>query len=222
VGGRNLTYQAEGREFFPRRPRCKTRPVQTQPAEGKMKKESFADSLAAHFLFRLIAPVMESPLRRRFFNPVKALKGAGIHSGQEVLEVGPGTGFFTVPAAELVGDEGRVYAIDPHPLAIEQVAGKIRDAGLTNIRLIKADATEAGLASGSIDLVLLFGVIPSPTLPLDRLLPETHRLLKPEGALAVWTAFPWWSPATLTRGGLFVYVGKESGVHNFRKASISI
>jgi ubiquinone/menaquinone biosynthesis C-methylase UbiE len=181
-----------------------------------MKKGSFADSWAAHFLFRLIAPVMESPLRRRFFNPVKTLKGAGVRSGQKVLEVGPGTGFFTVPAAELVGDEGRVVAIDPHPLAIQLVARTIRDAGLTNISLIKADATEAGLASGSIDLVLLFGVIPSPTLPLDRLLPETHRLLKPGGALAVWTAFPWWSPATMTKGGLFVYVREESGVHSFR------
>ena len=72
-----------------------------------MKKGSFADSWAAHFLFRLIAPVMDSPLRRRFFNPVKTLKGAGVRSGQKVLEVGPGTGFFTVPTAELVGDEGR-------------------------------------------------------------------------------------------------------------------
>jgi SAM-dependent methyltransferase len=177
---------------------------------------SFGDSPIAHFLFRLIAPVMESPLRRRFFDPVRTLKGARIQSGQEVLEVGCGTGFFTIPAAELVGDEGRVYAIDPHPLAIEQVASKVRDAGLTNVRPIKADATEAGLASGSIDLALLFGVIPSPTLPLDRLLPEMHRLLRSEGALAVWTVFPWWSPASLTRGGLFVYVGKESGVHNFR------
>jgi demethylmenaquinone methyltransferase/2-methoxy-6-polyprenyl-1,4-benzoquinol methylase len=147
------------------------------------------------------------------------LKGAGVQSGQEVLEVGCGTGFFTVPAAELVGDEGRVYAIDPHPLAIEQVARKVRDAGLTNVKLIKADATEAGLASGSIDLALLFGVIPSPTLPLDRLLPEIHRLLRSEGALAVWTAFPGWSPVSLTRSGLFVYVGKECGVHNFRKAT---
>jgi ubiquinone/menaquinone biosynthesis C-methylase UbiE len=180
---------------------------------------SFGDSPIVHFLFRLIAPVMESPLRRRFFDPVRTLKGARIQSGQEVLEVGCGTGFFTIPAAELVGDEGRVYAIDPHPLAIEQVARKVRDAGLTNVRPIKADATEAGLASGSIDLALLFGVIPSPTLPLDRLLPEMYRLLKSEGALAVWTAFPWWSPASLTRGGLFVYVGKESGVHNFRKAT---
>jgi hypothetical protein len=82
-----------------------------------------------------------------------------------------------------------------------------------------ADATEAGLASSSIDLVLLFGVIPSPTLPLDRLLPEMHRLLRSAGSLSVWTLFPWWSAESLSRGGLFVYVGKEKGVHNFRKVN---
>jgi ubiquinone/menaquinone biosynthesis C-methylase UbiE len=162
---------------------------------------------------------MESPLRPRFLDPVKTLKAAGMQSGQDVLEVGCGTGFFTIPAAELVGEEGRVYALDPHPLAIEQVTSKVRDAGLTNVRLIRGDATEAGLASGSIDLALLFGVIPSPTLPLGRLLPEMFRVLRSEGALAVWTAWPWWSPAPLTRGGLFVYVAKRSGVHSFRKAS---
>jgi ubiquinone/menaquinone biosynthesis C-methylase UbiE len=182
-------------------------------------RASFGDSPIAHVLFRLVALVMESSLRYRFFDPVRTLNGARIRSGQKVLEVGCGTGFFTIPAAELVGDGGRVYAIDPHPLALEQVASKVRAAGLTNVRLIKADANEAGLASGSIDLALLFGVIPSPTLPLDRLLPEMHRLLRSQGALAVWTAFPWWSPASLTRDGLFTYVGKESGVHNFRKAT---
>jgi len=180
---------------------------------------SFRGSPIARFLFGLIAPVMESPLRRRFLDPVKTLKAAGIRSGQVVLEVGCGTGFFTIPAAELVGEKGRVYALDPHPLAIEQVASKVRDAGLTNVRLIRADATEPGLATGSIDLTLLFGVIPSPTLPLDRLLPEMFRVLRSEGALAVWTALPWWSPASLTSGGLFAYVGKRGGVYGFRKAS---
>jgi ubiquinone/menaquinone biosynthesis C-methylase UbiE len=180
---------------------------------------SFGDSPIAHLLFRLIAPVMESPLRRRFLDPVRALKAAGIRSGQEVLEVGPGTGFFTIPAAGLVGEKGRVYAIDPHPLAIQQVARKVRDAGLTNVTAIRADATVAGLASGSIDLALLFGVIPSPTLPLDRLLPEMFRLLRSEGVLAVWTAFPWWSPTSVTRAGLFVYDGKKRGVHTFTKAT---
>lgn len=185
-----------------------------------MKKEkSFSDSRIAHLLFKLITPVMESQLRHRFFNPVKCLKVGGIQAGQAVLEVGCGTGFFTIPAARLVGGEGCVYAVDPHPLAIEQVAKKIQDAGLTNVRLIKSDATRCGLASGLINLVLLYGVIPSPTLPLDRLLPEMHRLLKSKGRLAVWTALPWWSPAVLTKNGLFAYIGKEKGVHSFRRTA---
>jgi ubiquinone/menaquinone biosynthesis C-methylase UbiE len=182
-----------------------------------MKKVRFGDSATGRLLFRLMARLMQSPLRRRLSDPFKTLKAAGIQLGHEVLEVGCGTGFFTLPAAALVGDEGRVYAIDAHPLAIEQVSRKVRDAGLSNIRLIMADAIETGLAIESIDLVLLFGVIPSPTLPSDRLLPEMHRLLRPKGALAVWTAFPLWSPASLISRGLFAYVGKEDGVHNYRK-----
>jgi ubiquinone/menaquinone biosynthesis C-methylase UbiE len=182
------------------------------------KRGSFMDSRTAHLLFRMMARVMESPLRYRFFDPVTILEGAGIRSGQEVLEIGCGTGFFTIPAAKLVGDEGRVYAMDPHPLAIEEVTRRIQDARLTNVKLIKADATEAGLASGCIDLVLLFGVIPSPIIPLDRLLHEIDRLLRAEGALAVWTAIPWWSPTSLTRSGLFVCTGEKSGVHCFRRA----
>lgn len=181
------------------------------------KVGSFAGSPTGRFLFRLVALVMESPLRRRFAHPARTLRGAGIRSGWNVLEVGCGTGFFTIPTAELVGGNGHVYAIDPHPLAVEKVARQAKDTGVKNISLTRGDATEAGLASGSIDLVLLLGVIPSPTLPLDRLLPEMHRLLKPEGAMAVWTALPWWSPASLTRDGLFVYIGKDDGVHNFRK-----
>lgn len=182
---------------------------------------SFMDSRIAHLLFRLMARVMDSPLRYRLSHPVTILEGAGIRPGQEVLEIGCGTGFFTIPAAELVGNEGRVYSVDPHPLAIEQVTRKVGDSGLANVRLIRTDATEAGLASGCIDLALLFGVIPSPIIPLDRLLAEIHRLLRSDGALAVWTAFPWWSPTSLTRNGLFVWTGEEGGVHNFRRATSS-
>jgi len=149
------------------------------------KKGVFMDSRTALLLFRMMARVMESPLRYRFFDPVTTLQGAGIRSGQEVLEIGCGTGFFTIPAAKLVGDKGRVYAVDPHPLALDQVRRKIQDAALTNVRLIKADATEAGLATDCIDLVLFFGVIQSPVIPLDRLLSEIHRLLRSEGTLAV-------------------------------------
>ena len=60
--------------------------------------------------------------------------------------------------------------------------------------------------------------IKSPTLPMDRLLQEMYRLLKPNSQIAVWTAFPCWSPKFLTKNGLFVTIGKEKGVYTFRKA----
>jgi demethylmenaquinone methyltransferase/2-methoxy-6-polyprenyl-1,4-benzoquinol methylase len=175
------------------------------------------DSPVARLLFRLMARVMESPLRYRFFDPARTLRAARIQPGLSVLEIGPGTGFFTIPAAELLGDGGRLYSVDPHPLAIEQVLQKIRYVGQTNVRLVRADATRAGLSGGCVDLVLLFGIIPSPVVPLGKLLPEIHRVLRPSGSLAVWTAIPGWSPASLARSGLFVPVGGESGVHSFRR-----
>jgi len=173
------------------------------------------------FLFRLAHPfmsfVMDSPLRRKLNDPVKTLTGARVQPGQKVLEVGCGTGYFTVYAAKLVGDSGLIHAIDVYPPAIECVSKKISDAHVTNVRLTNADAMDSGLSSSSFDLVLLLGVIPAPVLPLDRLLPEMHRLLKPKGALAVWTFSPWWSPASVTRSRLFTYTGKENEVYNFQK-----
>lgn len=178
-------------------------------------------STITRHLFKFMHPfmsfVMDSPLRRKLNNPVKTLEAAGVRLGQEVLEVGCGTGFFTINAAKLVGNEGCVHAIDVYPPAIEFVRGKVRDADISNVRLTNADGMDSGLPGSSFDLVLLFGVIPAPVLPLDRLLPEMHRLLKPEGALAVWTAFPWWSPTSVIRSRLFTYTGKENGVHNFQK-----
>ena len=183
------------------------------------KKRRFEETTAAHFLFKLMARIMESPLRRKINDPVKALKAAGIRAGIRVLEVGCGTGFFTLPAAHLVGNEGRVHALDIHPLAIKEVSKKIQEAGLENVSLTKANAVNTGLSSNSLDLILLFGVIPSPTLPLTQLLPEMYRLLKKNGTMAVWTVFPFCLVTSLTNDRLFHYMGKKTGVYNFRKVT---
>ena len=179
--------------------------------------DKFATNAFFKFLAPVVAAVMDHPVRRRLNDPVKTLGAAGLQAGQSVLEVGCGTGFFTIPAARLVRDVGLVHSIDVYPPAIEHVAQKVQEAGLTNVKLTLADALATGLPDSSFDLVLLLGVIPSPTLPLDRLLPEMYRLLKPDGELAVWTVFSWGLCASVNRGGLFVHIGKESGVHRFRK-----
>ena len=188
-----------------------------------MTEKPFGDyPLMIHVLFKLMSPfvafVMNSPLRPKFNDPIKTVKGARIQAGQKVLEVGCGTGYFTIPAAKLVGDSGLIHAIDIYPPSIEYVTRKVRDAKLTNVKISNADANDTKLPNNSFDLILLFGVIPAPILPLNRLLPEMHRLLKSSGSLAVWTAFPWWSPTSMTRSKLFTYTGKSNGVHMFQKA----
>ena len=77
---------------------------------------------------------------------------------------------------------------------------------------------DTGLDASSVDMVLLFGVIPFPSLLVNRLLTEMHRVLKPEGSLAVWL-FPisGWVPKSILRSGLFTYISKRNGVYNYKR-----
>jgi demethylmenaquinone methyltransferase/2-methoxy-6-polyprenyl-1,4-benzoquinol methylase len=183
-----------------------------------MNTEDLGNSKILNLLFKPAGVMMESRLRQWLMNPVKTLQGAGIRPGQTVLEVGCGTGFFTMPAAQLIGDQGRLVAMDVLSKYTERVLKKVKSADLKNVRVVKRDALDTGLDSASIDAVLLFGVIPFPSLPLSRLLPEMHRILKPEGNLAVWL-FPvsGWVPKSILKSGLFTYVSKRNGVYNYRR-----
>lgn len=183
-----------------------------------MKTEALGNSKILNLLFKPAGAAMESKLRQRLLDPVKTLRGADIRPGETVLEVGCGTGFFTIPVAKLVGDQGSLIAMDVLSDYIERVSKRVRDAELKNVRVIKRDALDTGLDSESIDTVLLFGVIPFPSLPLNRLLPEMYRVLKPGGTLAVWL-FPvsGWVPRAILRSELFTYSSKRNGVYNYKK-----
>ena len=183
-----------------------------------MNTEDLGNSKILNLIFKPAGVMMGSRTRRWCFNPIKTLRGADIQPGQTVLEVGCGTGFFTIPAAQLIGDEGCLVAMDALSDFIKQVSNKVQSADVKNVRVVKRDALNTGLGAASIDTALLFGVLPWPALPLNRLLPEMHRVLKPEGRLAVWL-FPvsGWVPKSILRSGLFAYISKKNGVYNYRR-----
>lgn len=185
-----------------------------------MKTEDLGNSKILNLLFKPAGLLMGSKVRQWFFDPVKTLRGADIQSGQTILEVGCGPGFFTIPAARLIGDQGCLVAMDVSSRFIEQVSKKVQSADLKNVRIVKRDALDTGLDTASIDKVLLLGVIPFPLLPLNRLLPEMHRVLKPEGTLAVWLFPPvvhFWVPKSILQSELFTYTNKQNGVYNYKR-----
>ena len=140
-------------------------------------------TIADRVHFRMMSLIHED-LYGVFRDPYKALEAAGLEPGQCVLEVGCGPGFFTVPAARIVGDEGSVHALDINPLALERVRQKVEKEGVTNVCTVLADAGQTGLSGESFDLVIVFGlghVIGGE----DRMMAEVYRLLRPGGTLSV-------------------------------------
>ncbi|NNF97117.1 MAG: class I SAM-dependent methyltransferase [Halobacteria archaeon] len=185
-----------------------------------MDIEALANTKIGKLIVKAAGAAMESRLRYRFSGPMKILRGADIQPGQNVLEVGCGTGFHTVSAAQLIGDQGCLVAMDVLSDYVEQTSKKVQAAALKNVHVVKGDALDTGLDAESINTVLLFSVIPSPTAPLNRLLPEMHRVLKPEGTLAVWLFPPkvhFSVPKSILQSGLFTYISKQNGVLNYRR-----
>jgi ubiquinone/menaquinone biosynthesis C-methylase UbiE len=119
----------------------------------------------------------------------------GLEEGYTVLEIGPGTGLFTVEAARAVGSEGKVYALDVNPAMLARVLMRAESMGLKNVAPLHGDARSIPLAPGSVHIAFMVGVlgeIPDRGLALR----EIYRVLKPGGLLSVTEMIsdPHWLP----------------------------
>lgn len=149
-----------------------------------------SSKVGPNWAFRIMALIHDNTLRRRFSDPYQTLKDAGLKSGQKVLEVGCGPGFFTIPAAKIVTETGKVYALDIHPLAIERVQTKIETEKVTNVKPILANITNTGFPEESLDLAFLFGVprIIRNSQFFTETLIELYRILRPNGIISIKTS----------------------------------
>jgi len=121
-------------------------------------------------------------IRDAFLPRKKILDEVGIRPGFSVLDYGCGSGSYITAAAGLVGDSGRIYALDIHPLAIERARSIASRNHLTNVETIQSDCA-TGLSDDSVDVVLLYDVFHKLNDP-DRVLAELHRVLTPDGILS--------------------------------------
>jgi len=114
----------------------------------------------------------------------RRVKKFGIQKGMTVVDYGCGPGRYATKIAGLVGQEGQVYAIDIHVLAIEGVRRRIRKYNLRNIQPILIDGYDSTLPDGTADLVCaidMFWIIKQPAQFLE----ELRRILKPDGTLVI-------------------------------------
>lgn len=104
--------------------------------------------------------------------------------GERVLEVGPGTGYYTLDVAGWVGPDGAVEILDVQQEMLDHTMGGASERGVDNITPTLSDATAMPYADQSFDaayLVTVLGEIPDQ----DAALSELARVLKPGGRLVV-------------------------------------
>ncbi len=155
---------------------------------------------------------------RDFFLPrMNILKEVGIEPGFHVLDYGCGPGSYIVPLAKLVGESGKIYALDIHPLAIQMVQDIGERKGLKNIETIHSDCA-TGLENGAIDVVLLYDTYHDVTNP-DGVLEELHRVLKLDSVLSLTDHHMKEDEilSQITRNNLFVLSRKGKKTYSFSK-----
>jgi ubiquinone/menaquinone biosynthesis C-methylase UbiE len=115
-------------------------------------------------------------------HPKDELQQIPLRRGLTVVDYACGPGHYTIPIAEQVGPDGRVYAVDIQPMAMETIQRKAARKGLKNITTVLVDSYDSGLPSASADIVVFldaFHLVADPEV----LLREIQRLLKPKGLL---------------------------------------
>jgi ubiquinone/menaquinone biosynthesis C-methylase UbiE len=125
-----------------------------------------------------------SEQREATLHPDALLRRLGLARGDTIADIGCGPGFFTIPAADIVGDEGVVLAADIQGEMLSAIRSRAAEHGLTNVHVVKTSDKEIPIPDGSCDVVLLAFVLDE-VEQRSSFLHRAARLLKPGGRLAV-------------------------------------
>jgi FkbM family methyltransferase len=117
----------------------------------KRHLKTIAARLPKHWQQELKRVYFRRQVRRRRFGtwePEYALLPRFVARGDWVLDVGANVGHYTLRAAELVGTEGRVIALEPVPDTFALLAANAAARSLQNVTLINAAASASGHVAG--------------------------------------------------------------------------
>jgi predicted methyltransferase len=121
---------------------------QTNPVTQRPTSTPYAGDLS----------IFEYPDRDKKLQIDRVMDLLGVTAGKNVADIGAGSGWFTVRAAQRVGPTGAVLAEDINPLAIEAIGKRALKEDLSNVRTVLGSPDDPRLPAGSVDAVLMLKV----------------------------------------------------------------
>jgi ubiquinone/menaquinone biosynthesis C-methylase UbiE len=176
----------------PARETAKAKPgTKSAKGAGKSSRKARRDPPGT-YMGRTIAPVMSfqhadwliRDTRAQEEEPEKMVEALKIEPGSTVADVGAGVGYTSRLLARQVGPEGTVFATDVQPEMLRMLAENMRQAGIKNVKPVRATPTDTKLPEGKVDLVLMVDVYHECSDP-EAVLKGIHKALKPGGRLVL-------------------------------------
>ena len=161
-----------------------------KPPRYEIRKEHDPDGIGKFYLGREIAQVMshfgaswlERPEREKEEHTSKLLPPLKIKKGAAVVDMGAGSGYYTFRLADIVGPQGKVYAVDIQPEMLAIIKKRMNEKNLKNIELVRGTEIDPKLPDNAIDLILMVDVYHEFAYPFE-MTEAMVKSLKPGGRL---------------------------------------
>lgn len=150
------------------------------------------DGIGKFYLGREIAHVMgpggvpwlERAEREFEERPQLLIDALEIKPGQTIADLGAGSGYYSFRIAPLVGEQGKVLAIDVEPRMLRIVTERAKRDRIENVFTLLSTASDPNLPANSVDLLFMVDVYHELEFPLE-MMQKVREALKPGGRVAL-------------------------------------
>ena len=170
---------AKGVRADPENPRYTHRAQHSRDGIGKF----YMGREIAHVMGHLGAGWLERPSREVEEKPQTLIRSLKLKKGDNVADIGVGTGYFARRIARVIGPKGTVYGVDIQPEMLELLEKNLGKLGIKNVKGVLGTIKNPNLPANSIDLALMVDVYHEFSHPYEMLQNLCHAL-KPGGRIA--------------------------------------
>ena len=148
------------------------------------------DGIGKFYMDREIAQVMghqaaewlERPEREKEEQPSKLIEALKVKSGEVIADIGAGSGYYAFRFSKLVGEKGKILAVDIQPEMLTIIRKKMKDQNVTNVEPIQGTITDPKLPANAVDTILMVDVYHEFDHPFEMTLAMV-KALKPGGRM---------------------------------------
>lgn len=163
---------------------CAALPTVWVRAEPPEALTEYKGRLIAQTMHYAGAPWLIRDEREREERCSLMLANLGVKRGMTICDMGCGNGFYALQIAPMVGDQGRILAVDIQPQMLYLLRERMESQGVENVTPILGSLWDPRLPDGSVDLMLLVDVYHEFSHP-EQMLAAIRKSLKPDGLIVL-------------------------------------